>query len=179
LDRLVAKIDLNGYARAKVLSLFGQPGYSEERYPGRGRADEYRLSAANGKDLRIDCDADNKVSSYFVDAIGCKCPLCDSAAPEIPLSVFKNSKLMQASTSPGSFTMAGFESTLGSQGEIVLARNLAGARVWLNYAETWRLGGEPNQFLIASGHTPSTDVIGNRTVDSWAVVSFAPECLAS
>src|ERR1700722_443665 len=47
LDRIVADIKLEGMTRAKVLSLLGQPGYSQHDYPGPTRVDEYRLSAKN------------------------------------------------------------------------------------------------------------------------------------
>ena len=181
LDKLVAGSNLNGYSRARVLGIFGQPGYSADLISDQGRMDEYRLSAANDKAFRIDYDADNKVTSYMVEASGCQCPLCAADAPVLSEAVLKNSSLMRASTSPGSFTMAELEKILGRAGKVDLAHNTVGGQVWLDYSETWHLEGQPHQFLIVDGHTPARDApmdeFRDKTALSWATVNFAPECL--
>jgi hypothetical protein len=183
LDKLVAGIDLNGYSRARVLSIFGKPGYSSDLLPEHTKIEEYRLSAANNKAFRIDYDAGSKVTSYSVEASGCECPLCADDAPELPAAVLHNSRLMRASTSPGSFTMAALEKMLGRPGKVDLAHNTVGGQVWLDYSETWRLEGQPHQFLIVDGHTPfrdaPTDEFRDKSALSWATVVYAPACLAN
>jgi hypothetical protein len=71
---------------------------------------------------------------------------------------------------------------LGRPGKVDLSRNSVGGQLWLNYSEVWRVYGAPNQFLLADGHVPARDApngeIRDKRVGSWALISFAPECLA-
>lgn len=182
LDRMVAGVELTGMPRAKVLDLFGQPGYSVENYPGHSRIDEYRLSAGNDKNFRIDYNAEGNVTGDFIESSPCNCPLCTTKAPLLSAAVLKKNGLLQDQPPSQNLTVTAFEKKLGSQGQLDLSHNVVGGQMWLNYSETWRISDTPNQFLIADGHVPArtapTNEIGDKLIESWALVSFAPECLA-
>jgi hypothetical protein len=185
LDRIVAGIKLEGMTRAKVLSLLGQPGYSQHDYPGPTRVDGYRLSAKNDKTFRVDYDREDKVTGDMIDSGPCNCPFCTTSAPVLPAAVLNKSGLMDARRYeyvPSDLTVAVFEKKLGGPGQRDSSLNTVGGQVWLGYSDTWRISGSPNQFLIADGHVPARTApageISDKPVESWAVVSFAPECLA-
>jgi hypothetical protein len=182
LDRMVAGVELTGMPRAKVLDLFGQPGYSAENYPGPSRIDEYRLSARNDKTFRIDYNAEGHVTEDSVESSPCNCPLCTTKAPPLSVAVLRKKGLLRDEPPSENITVAAFEKKLGGQGQLDLSHNVVGGQVWLNYSETWRISDTPNQFLIADGHVPArtapTDEISDKLIESWALVAFAPECLA-
>jgi hypothetical protein len=182
LKRMVAGRDMVGTPRAKVLDMFGSPGYSEESYPGGSKMDFYRLSAANEGKLRLDYDSGNVVTSYLIDAIPCSCDSCAASAPLLTTEALNKSGLIRATRQEKTLTMSEFEKLAGRAGKLSRSRSTAGGRAWLNYTETWRVGAAPYQFLMVDGHVPSssapTQEVGDKPVLSWALVSFAPGCLA-
>lgn len=182
MERLMKGVDLTGMPRVKVLGLLGQPGYSADMYPEATKIENYRLSAVNKTSLRVDYDSGGKVTHYSVDSSSCSCEVCAAGVPTLPAAVLERSGLTRPAAAQRSFTMAAVEKLLGGQGKVALSRNQVGGQMWLYYAETWRVGGAANQFLIVDGHTPARnapmDQIGDKSTYSWALVSFAPDCLA-
>jgi hypothetical protein len=182
LDRLLAGLDLVGKPRANVMSLLGRPGYSAKLYPQRSEIDMYRLSAANDQSFRLDYDAGNVVTADMIDRSPCSCDFCTAEAPVLSAVAMTKSGLTRPSFGQDGLTMSAFESMLGERGKLRLSRDVAGGQMWLNYIEFWRVEGAPHQFLIVSGHTPSRDAptndVGGKRVESWALISFAPDCLA-
>ena len=182
LKRMVAGRDMVGTPRAKVLDMFGPPGYSEESYPGGSKMDFYRLSAANEEKLRLDYDPGNVVTSYLIDAIPCSCDSCATSAPLLTAEALNKGGLIRTTRLEKTLTMSEFEKLVGRAGKLSRSRNTAGGQVWLNYTETWRVGAAPYRFLMVDGHVPSrsapTQEVGDKPVLSWALVSFAPGCLA-
>jgi hypothetical protein len=184
LDRIVAGVKLEGMTRAQVLNLFGEPGYSQVTYPGVTRFDEYRLSAKNTQNFRIDYDYDSKVRENMIESSPCSCRLCAADLSAVPSAVLQKSGLLSGKrdeTVSPSLTMAVLDKKLGHAGKIDGSRNVAGGQVWFSYSETWRIDGPPNQFLIADGHVPwrdaPTDEVADKPVGSWALITFAPECV--
>ncbi|MFI4988423.1 MAG: hypothetical protein ACHQF3_13375, partial [Alphaproteobacteria bacterium] len=60
--------------------------------------------------------------------------------------------------------------------------NRAGGQMWLNYAETWRVAGEDDRFLIVSGSRPMRDwrmgdPLDGQEAESFALVTMMPQCL--
>jgi hypothetical protein len=182
LGQLMAGVKLDGVPRTKVVGLFGQPGYSAESYPERSKIEVYRLSAANDRSFRVDYDSGNRVTGYFVDNSPCSCDTCTAGVPVLSAAVLDKSGLMRTAPRQGRLTMSAFERMLGQRGQVQLSHNRVGGQMWLNYTETWRVGSASHQFLMVWGHTPArdapTDAIGDKFVESWALVSFMPECLA-
>jgi len=184
LDHMVAGVKLEGMTRAEMLSLFGEPGYSQVTYPGATRFDQYRLSAKNSQNFRIDYDYDGKVRENMIESSPCTCRLCAADAPAVSNAVLQKSGLLggkRDDTVPLSLIMAKLDKKLGHAGKIDSSRNVMGGQVWFDYSETWRIDGSPNQFLIADGHVPwrdaPTDRVDDKPVESWAAITFAPECL--
>jgi hypothetical protein len=182
LKRMVAGRDMVGTSRAKVLEMFGPPGYSAEIYPGGSKMEFYRLSATNEEKLRLDYDPGNVVSSYLIDAIPCSCDSCDASAPLLTAEALKKSGLIRTARPEKTLTMSEFEKLVGYAGKLSRTRTTGGGRVWLSYTETWRVDTAPYRFLMVDGHTPSssapTQEVGDKPVLSWALISFAPGCLA-
>jgi len=184
LDRIVAGVKLEAMTRAQALSLFGQPGYSQVTYPGATRFDEYRLSAKNNRNFRIDYDYDGNVREDMIESSPCSCRLCTANVPSVPYAALQKGGLVSGrrdDTVSPSLTMAVLNIKLGHAGKIDSSRNVMGGQVWFNYSETWLIEGSPNQFLIADGHVPwrdaPTDEVADKPVESWALITFAPECL--
>jgi hypothetical protein len=184
LDRIFADVKLEGMTRTQVLNLLGQPGYSQVTYPGVTRFDEYRLSAKNNQNFRIDYDYDGKVTENMIESSPCSCRLCTADVPAVPSAVLQKTGLLSGKrddTVPPSLTMAVLDKKLGHTGKIDSSRNVVGGQVWFNYSETWRIDGSPNQFLIADGHVTwrdaPTDEVAGKPVGAWALITFAPECL--
>lgn len=181
LKRLVAGLDMKGMARAKVLDLLGPPGYSAEMYPVNGKMDIYRLSSANDVSLRFDYQAQNTVTAYAIDSAPCSCASCTTGAPLLPAAVLAKSGLIRPELPSATPTMSGIEKLLGRAGDLHVSHQTAGGQVWLDYAETWRVGGAPNRFLIVTGSVPLRDapanVVSDKPAESWALVSMAPDCL--
>jgi hypothetical protein len=181
LKRMVAGRDMVGTPRAKVLEMFGPPGYSAQTYPGSSRMEFYRLSTANEEKLRLDYDG-NTVTSYLIDAIPCSCDSCAGAAPLLTEEALSKSGLIRATRLEKTLTMQEFEKLVGRPGELRRASSTAGGQAWLNYTEIWRVGAEPHRFLMVDGHVPlrsaPTQAVGDKPVLSWALVSFSPGCLA-
>jgi hypothetical protein len=175
LDRLVAGVRMEGMPRAKVLDLLGPPGYSAEMYPGDTRIDVYRLSAANHRSLRLDYQADSTLIGDSIEDDPCDCDSCTSGAPMLPAAALRK----ELSTTQ---TMSGIEQSLGRPGDLHVTRESVGGQAWLAYSETWRVAGAPHRFLIVSGNVPArtapTGVVADKPAGSWAVVTFAPACLA-
>ena len=141
----------------------------------------YRLSAANEEKLRLDY-LGNTVTSYLIDAIPCSCDSCAASAPLLNAEALKKSGLIRTTPLERTLTMSEFEKLLGSTGELRRSRSTAGGQAWLNYTEIWRVGAAPHRFLMVDGHVPlrsaPTQEVGDKPVLSWALVSFAPGCLA-
>jgi hypothetical protein len=173
---MVARMNLVGMPRAKVLDLFGQPGRADETYPWRTRMDFYRLSAANDQSYRIDYDASDVVTSDSVESAPCHCDFCTAAAP------LAQAGFIPSAPTNGGLTLSAFEVLVGVAGKRDVSQHVAGGRVWLSYTETWRVDGPPQRFLIASGHIPLTDAptfeVGDKSIDDWTLVSYSPACLA-
>src|SRR5580704_15126730 len=108
--------------RAKVLELLGQPGYSVENYPERGRIEEYRLSAANDQKFRVDYDSGDAVTGYFVESLPCGCDICTPGAPMLAIGVLDKSRLTKIARPEGGLTMSAFESMLDRPGQLRLLR---------------------------------------------------------
>ncbi len=182
MERLMKGLDMTGMPRAKVLALLGPAGYTAEDYPGPSRIEIYRLSAANDKSLRVDYDSADKVLGYFVESSACSCDACAAGAPVLPSAVLDKSGLTRTTAAQRSLTMSAFEKLVGRPGQLNLSHNQVGGQMWLNYSETWRVGGAPHQFLIVDGHTPARDgpmdAIADKPAYSWALVSIAPDCIA-
>ena len=182
MERLMKGSDLTGMPRAKVLALLGPAGYVAEMYPGATRIENYRLSAANKTSLRVDYDSGQKVTRYSVDSSSCSCEVCTAAAPVLPAAVLDKSGMMRPAAAPRNFTMSAIEKLLGRQGKVDLSHNQVGGQMWLNYSETWLVSGARHQFLIVDGHTPARnapmEAVGDKPVYSWALISYAPDCLA-
>ena len=182
LKRMVAGADLVRTPRAKVLGTFGPPGYSAEIYPGASRMDFYRLSAANDQSLRFDYESGNVVTSYSIESSGCSCQSCNAAAPMVTAAALNRSGLIRAPSREQTLTVTGFEKLVGRAGDLSRFHHKAGGQVWLNYTETWRVSPAPFRFLVVDGHVPlrsaPTEEIGDKSVLTWALISFAPGCLA-
>ena len=144
--------------------------------------DFYRLSAANNESLRFDYESGNAVTRYSVEASGCGCEACNAGAPLLTSAALNKSGLTRTAPREKTLTMSEFEKLAGRAGELSRSRQTAGGQVWLNYTETWRVDPAPYRFLIVDGHVPSrsapTQEIGDKPVQSWALISWAPGCLA-
>jgi hypothetical protein len=182
LERLLASVKLEGMTRAKVLGILGQPGYSQEDYPGPTTFDLYLLSAANHQSYRIDYDSGNKVVSDGIEGAPCTCYACPADAPLLSAAVLDKSGLPRTSSWQNPHTMSAVEKILGRAGQVKLSHSMAGQRAWLNYTETWRMGGATHQFLAVGGHVGVTDAprdaIGNQRAEEWDLITFMPGCLA-
>ena len=187
LDRLLAGVKVQGMTRTQVIGLLGKPGHAAADYPGPTRQDEYRLSAANFKAYRIDYDQDDKAVEGMIEDGACECPFCTANAPVVSGAVLEKSSLLkktELSTPPQfqALTLTKLDKLLGSEGERHSSNHPAGGQVWFNYSEVWRVSGAANQFFFAEGHVPFRDVemgqIGKLRVDSWTLISYAPDCLA-
>ena len=182
LERIVTGVDMVRTPARGVLEMFGPPGYSAAIYPGDSRMDFYRLSAANDESLRFDYESGNVVTRYSVEASGCSCQSCNARA-----ALYRGSferKRITSLTAPRekTLTMTEFEKLVGRAGDRTRFRQNAGGQVWLNYTETWRVSPPPFRFLVLDGHVPlrsaPTEDVGDKPVLSWALISFAPGCLA-
>ena len=184
LDRLVAGRNLAGKTRAEMVREFGEPGYSWLDYPGGSRIEEYRLSAKNDTAFRVDYDEDGKVHEDSIESSGCVCLLCKADAPAVPMGVVQGSGLLKKGDGyvPSGLTMAQVEGKLGSRGRVETSRNVMGGQVWFGYSETWRIGDRPGEWFEADGHVSwrnaPDDSVGKQPVESWSVMTFAPDCLA-
>jgi hypothetical protein len=182
LERLLASVKLEGMTRAKVLGILGQPGYSQEDYPGPTTFDVYLLSAANRQSYRINYDSGKKVVSDGIEGAPCTCHVCATDAPLISAAVLDKSGLLRAPSWQNPHTMSAVENILGGPGRVLLSHSMAGQRAWLNYTETWRMGGAPHEFLAVGGHVGVTDAprdaISNQRAEEWDLITFMPGCLA-
>lgn len=180
--QMVASAGMVGTPRANVLEMFGPPGYTAEIYPGGRRMDFYRLSMANLESLRFDYESGNAVTRYWVQGSACNCDLCNAEAPPLTTAALSESGLIRTAPQEKTLTMSEFEKLVGNAGEPSLSHQTAGGQVWLNYTETWRVGAAPYRFLLVDGHVPlssaPTQEVGDKPVLSWALISFAPGCLA-
>lgn len=176
---------IEGMSRAAVLNLFGDPGYSAVNYPGSSRIDEYRLSAKNNRVFRIDYGRDGVAESGWVEEGACNCPICEADSPAVSIETIRRAGLLKdRGFIDGSLTVRKLEQQLGAPGSWDSGTHTAGGQVWLSYSDTWRITGQPSQsdqYLIADGHTPFRGFQPGKEkdlgVDSWAVVTFIPNCL--
>ena len=107
-----------------------------------------------------------------------------TTAPEVlPASIQQSGLLGQNSAGQGSnrLTEVQVEKLFGSHGAWVESRNTVGGQVWLDYSETWRIAGKPNEFFLADGHIPfrqiELDPDHDKPFLSWSVITFAQDCL--
>ncbi len=110
--------------------------------------------------------------------------MCRADAPAATMAAVQESGLLAKGDGyvPAGLTMGGIEKKLGVSGKIHTSRPVMGGQVWFNYTETWRIGDQPGQWFLADGHVTwrnaPDDSVGNQPVQSWAIVTFAPDCLA-
>lgn len=169
--------------RAKVLEMFGPPGYSARDFPPPAtRMDFYRLSAANDRSFRVDYDSDDKATGDSIAGSPCSCNFCTAGAPVVPAAVLDGTGLIRATQPQRDLTMSALERLVGRRGETRTSQSQMGGRLWFGYTETWRVGGAGNRWLIATGRIPMTSALtrepGDKPVNDWSLVSFLPECLA-
>jgi hypothetical protein len=86
---------------------------------------------------------------------------------------------------PAGLTMGQIEKKLGGRGRVQTSRNVVGGQVWFGYSETWRISGQTGEWFEADGHASwrnapddSADTVSKQQVESWSVMTFAPDCLA-
>ena len=145
--------------------------------------DFYRLSMANIESLRFDYESGNAVTRYSVQGSACNCEACNAAAPLLTSAALKKSGLMRTAAREKTLTMSEFEKLAGRAGDLDRSRQTTGGQVRPNYTETWRVDPAPYRFLeFVDGHVPSapapTQEVGDKPVQSWALISWAPGCLA-
>lgn len=174
---------LEGTPRYKVLSLFGNPGYTAVNYPGTTRIDEYRLSAKNDRVFRIDYDHEGNVQYYSVEDGPCDCPICRTDAPAVSLETIQHAGLLrQREFNDGSLTIKKLEKQLGKAGSLDSDQSTVGGMVWFTFSDTWRVADRQDHYFVADGHVPWSTLNIEKPKDSsvlsWSVVTYAPGCLA-
>jgi hypothetical protein len=177
---------IEGMTRAKMIQLFGDPGYTAVNYPGSSRIDEYRLSARNNRIFRVDYGRDGIAVHGWVEDGACDCPICKADAPTVAAETLNRTTLLKQEFVDSELTIARLEKQLGASGSWNSGSSTAGGQVWLGYSDTWRLTSgssqaQPNRFFIADGHTPMRDFQFGKEkelqVGSWAIVTWIPGCM--
>jgi TPR repeat protein len=180
-----------GLDRARVLSLLGQPGHSDEEYDLhgglRGSVDEYRLSARNDHLYQIEYDANRKVVGGIILSDGCNLDLSSfDDAPAIMKQTLDRfatesaSKGMAMDSKP--MTIAQFEAWVGTPGKHLSSSYTAGGQLWNGYEVWWRVADNSHRYLTASGSVANRDwkedKFGEETINGYDVVTLLPDCLA-
>lgn len=183
IDPILNGSRIEGMPRNKVLNLFGNPGYSAVNYPGTTRIDQYRLSAKNDRVFRIEYDREGNVEYDSVEDRPCDCPICRADAPAASLETIQHAGLLQQREfNDGSFTISKLEKQLGKAGSWNSDQSSVGGMVWFTFSDTWRIADRQDHYFIADGHVPwrslNIEKAKDSRVGSWAVVTYAPGCLA-
>jgi hypothetical protein len=184
LQDIMKDVKIYGLTRSDILKMLGAPGFASEDFPGNVRIDEWRLSAENTSVFRVDYDSDARVTDSVVDGESCACPACSVAASAISEIDLKRTGLLDLTKASefNSLTVSELDRKLGKPGSVEISQSTAGGQVWQNYSDTWRLKDLANGFFIADGHQPFRDSlesgVGNRRIESWSLVTYAPDCLA-
>jgi hypothetical protein len=183
LDELLSAVKLDGMARAKVLNLLGQPGYSQQDYPDGTRVDFYRLSAVNDQSLRIDYESPNQVTQVATEYTPCACKLCAADAPVLAAAVLARNRPRLTGVAQKDITMSAVEKMLGLPGRSFHSVDMKGGQAWLDYEEIWRMDNPPHLFLIVDGSAIAREAlaspIGDQKVGSLTLISIWPQCLAN
>lgn len=120
--------------------------------------------------------------SDWIDGVPCTCYVCPADAPLLSAAVLDKSGLLRTSSWQNPHTMSAVDKILGRPGQVQLSHSMLGQRAWLNYTETWRMGGAQHQFLAVGGRVglseAPSDAISNQPADEWSLITFMPGCLA-
>jgi len=176
---------LSGMDRTKVIALLGTPGYAARRFSmgvgSLGHYDMYRLSTKNDRAYVIVYDASDKVTNERIETQACACPLCTADAPAISDAGFRTTLLKEEDVRQNrNVTIAAFEALVGKPGTHSSKTDMAGAQLWVNYTDVWRVAGKDHDFLLAEGKHQakdwSSDTFGEGLVSAYAFITLTPEC---
>jgi hypothetical protein len=144
--------------------------------------EEYRLSSGNQTAFRVDYDRSGKVTEDSIDGSPCQCPACQADAPLLTETALDKSGLLQMEGGGPGLTLEEAAKRLGLPGHRSSMQTTAGGQVWLRYSETWRMDGSSNSYFVVDGGVPYRNAhlndLDKEPVESWAIVAFAPDCLA-
>jgi hypothetical protein len=187
LKQFLEEYKLEGMERRKVLSLLGEPATSNQQNPnGRFRVtiDTYCLTAKGENSFRLDYDEQDKVRSYFVDAIPCnRCDLfigTTKAGTQVLERVALQHGLLDKHKAENinQMKIAQIETMIGKLHKSWTAEARVGGRMWVHSYFAWRLSTDGRQIFFVHRYVPKTEWKpgDDSGVSTHGIVSMSADC---